>query len=159
MSSGTAPAVNLLAWGYTKDNEELPTFHAKMSYASSSLRYSTDDLLKFATWQLVERDASVKLAHQPSWTTADKRQWIGLYWFGAESPHGRRLNYSGGTYGFSSVCELYPDARLAVVLLTNKAADGAQDSLRALSAKIVALMRPVEPVSPSSSAGVPQPDP
>jgi hypothetical protein len=41
------------------------------------------------------------------------------------------------------------------VLLSNKAAEGAQGSLRALSAKIVELLRPVEEISPSSSADVP----
>ena len=40
-------------------------------YASGSLRYSAEDLLRYASWQMVERDASVKLAHQPTWITPD----------------------------------------------------------------------------------------
>ncbi len=141
MGSGTEPPVRLLAKGYTSANEELPPFGAKMSHASASLRYSADDLLRYASWQLVERDASVKLAHQPTWKSPDGRQAVAFYWLVLESPQGRRLQYSGGTYGFSSVCDLYPDAKVAVVLLANKAADGAQETLRALSAKIVALAR------------------
>jgi hypothetical protein len=50
---------------------------------------------------------------------------------------------------------LLPEAKLAIVLLSNKAAEGAQDTLRALSAKIVEQLRP-EPVSPPP-ASVPPP--
>jgi CubicO group peptidase (beta-lactamase class C family) len=157
MGSGTQPNVKLLAKGYTKDGEELPAWVAPMSWASSALRYSTDDLLKYASWQVVERDASVKVAHQSTWFTPDRKQSVAFYWIVGESPQGRRLQYSGGTDGFSSVCDLYPDKEIAVVLLSNKAADGAQGSLRALSAKLVGLLRPVDAVSPPSSAGAPPP--
>jgi D-alanyl-D-alanine-carboxypeptidase/D-alanyl-D-alanine-endopeptidase len=157
MGSGTAPPVKLLAQGYTKDNEEVPPFVARTQFAAGSLRYSTEDMLRYASWQVVERDASVKLAHQPTWLTLDRRQAVAFYWIVDESPSGRRLRYSGGTSGFASVCELYPDAGVAVVLLSNKAADGAQDSLRALSAKIVELLAaPVELLKPEGSLS-PQP--
>jgi len=164
MGSGTAPSAKLLARGYSREGDPVPPFTAPTQYASASLRYSTEGLLNYAAWQMVERDASVKLAHQPTWMTPDKRQAVGFYWIIDQSPAGRRLKYSGSTYGFASVCDLYPDARVAVVLLANKAADDAQDTLRAMSAKIVELAAPVKPaapggvVSPSpSSAGVPPP--
>jgi serine-type D-Ala-D-Ala carboxypeptidase/endopeptidase len=163
MGSGTAPAAKLLARGYSNEGDALPPFGAPTQYASASLRYSADDLLKYAAWQMVERDASVKLAHQPTWTTPDGRESVGFFWIIGKSPVGRRVQFSGGTYGFASFCDLYPDARVAVVLLSNKAADGAQASLRALSAKLVELAVPVEAaapgvVSPSpSSAGAPPP--
>jgi CubicO group peptidase (beta-lactamase class C family) len=143
MGSGTHPPTRLLAQGHTQENEPLPPFFAPMSYAATSLRYSTEDLLKYASWQVVERDASVKLAHQPGWFTPDRREAVAFFWISGDSPHGRRLYFPGSTFGFTGVCELYPDAQVAVVLLANKAADGAQESLRALSAKIVALARPV----------------
>jgi CubicO group peptidase (beta-lactamase class C family) len=152
MNSGITPQARLLARGHTRDNQLLPPFSAKSQYASLSLRYSADDLLKYASWQLVERDASVKLAHKPLWSTPDGRQAVAFCWIVGESPQGRRVRYAGATYGFTAVVELYPDAKIAVVLLSNKAADGAQDSLRALSAKIVGLLRP-----PLSSADVPPP--
>ena len=155
MASGTQPATRLLAKGYTRNGEELPTFDASIAEPYGTLRYSTDDLLKYAAWQVVERDASVKLAHQPTWTKEDRDQSIAYFWVVSQAPQGRMLHFSGGTYGFASLCELYPDARLAVVLLSNKATDGAQDSLRALSARIVAVMRPA--TTPTSSAGAPPP--
>jgi CubicO group peptidase (beta-lactamase class C family) len=153
MGSGTQPDVRQLARGYSKDGEELPQFIAPMSWASVALRYSTDDLLKYASWQVVERDASVKFAHQPTWRTADQKLAVGFYWLIGESPQGRRLQYSGATDGFASVCDLYPDRSVAIVLLSNKAAAGAQASLGALSAKIAGLSGPAV-VSPPSSADV-----
>ena len=153
MHSGTEPDAKLLAKGYTRFNEALPTFDSELNYPSHSLRYSTDDLLRYATWQLVERDASVKLAHQPTWQTPDGRQSIALQWVLLESSHGRRLHSSGGTYGFAATVDVYPDAGIAVVLLSNKAADDAQDSLRALSAKILDALRPE--ISPPAPAGAP----
>lgn len=152
MASGTQPESRLLARGYTEAGEELPTFGARMAQPYASLRYSADDLLKYAAWQLVERDASVKLAHQPTWSTTGGRSSIAFYWIVGETPHGRRLHHSGTTFGFASTCELYPDAKLALVLLSNKAMDGAQESLRALSGRIVDLLRPA---TPTSTAGAP----
>jgi CubicO group peptidase (beta-lactamase class C family) len=142
MHSGTNPDTRLLATGYTKDNEPLPSFGAPMSYASGSLRYSTSDLLRYASWQMVERDASVKLAHRPTWSTLDKLQSVALYWIVSTSPHGRRLHYSSVTYGFTSVVEIFPDSGLALVGLSNKAVDGAQASMRQMFAGIAALLRP-----------------
>jgi D-alanyl-D-alanine-carboxypeptidase/D-alanyl-D-alanine-endopeptidase len=153
MASGTQPDLRLLAKGYTAADEELPTFGARMAHPYATLRYSADDLLKYAAWQLVERDASVKLAHQPTLSTGG-RSGVAFYWIVGESQRGRRLHYSGTTFGFASTCELYPDAKIALVLLANKATDGAQESLRALSGRIVALLRPA---TLTSSAGVPPP--
>jgi len=148
MASGTAPNGKLLARGYTRENEELPTYQAEMSWVTGSLRYSAEDLLKYAAWQMAEKDASVKLAHRPSWSTPDQKESIALFWLTAPSPQGRRLYFSGGTFGFASACDLYPESRVAVVLLANKHADRAQETLRAMSAKIVSLARPASAASP-----------
>jgi CubicO group peptidase (beta-lactamase class C family) len=164
MASGTQPDLKRLARGYDADNQPLPPFSPPILLSSGALRYSADDLLKFAAWQMVERDASVKLAHKATWNTKDMKEGVGLFWLIGQSPAGRRLQFSGGTYGFASFCDLYPDARVAVVLLSNKAADGALASLRALSAKLVRVVAPPGPAAPPgdvspqpSSAGAPQP--
>ena len=159
MASGTAPPAKLLARGYTEDNEPLPVFGPRTQFASSSLRYSADDLLKFCAWQMVERDASVKLAHQPTWSHPEGLVSLGFFWVLGNSEHGRRLIATGSTYGFASVCDLYPEAKIAVVLVANKNADRAQETLRALSAFIVSSLRPSAEggaVSPPSSAVAPR---
>ena len=50
------------------------------------------------------------------------------------------------------MCDLYPDAGIAIVLLSNKAADGAQETLRALSANIAELVAPGGAISPQPSS-------
>jgi serine-type D-Ala-D-Ala carboxypeptidase/endopeptidase len=144
LSSGTAPSEKQLAHGYTKGDEELPTYDAPMSWATGALRYSAEDLLKYAAWQMAEKDASVKFAHRPTWSTPDGSESIGLYWLTGNSPQGRHVYYAGSTFGFVSVCDLYPEAHVAVVLLANKHTDRAQESLRAMAAKIIALTRDKE---------------
>jgi CubicO group peptidase (beta-lactamase class C family) len=143
LGSGTQPDSKLLAKGYTAENEPLPPFTSQVAWPSISLRYSAESLLRYATWQLVERDASVKLAHQPTWSTPDRQQSVAMFWIVSETPRGRRLHYSGGTYGFASLVELYPEAKLAIVVLSNKAVDGAQDGLRTLAGRIVDELRPI----------------
>jgi CubicO group peptidase (beta-lactamase class C family) len=128
-----------------------------MAWPSASLRYSAADLLRYAAWQMAERDASVKLAHRPTWYTPDRQTWVAFNWIGTQTPHGRLLRYSGATWGFTSVVEIYPDAELAVVLLSNKAAEGAQATLRALSAKLVEVFRPEAGLTSPTPAGVQPP--
>ena len=159
MASGVAPDVKRLALGYTDEGDALPPYESRIALASNALRYSAEDLLRFASWQLAERDASVKIAHKPTWTSGDGRNALAYYWIVGPSPQGRRLYVTGATYGFAGVCELYPDAQIAVVLLTNKNADGAQESLRALSAGIASALRPGSVTNPSSSADAPPPGP
>ena len=158
MGSGVSPDPKRIATGYTEQGDALPPYEARLGLASNALRYSADDLLRFASWQLVERDASVKLAHKPTWTSGDGRNGLAYYWIVGQSPHGRRVYVTGSSFGFAGLCELYPDAQLALVLLTNKNADGAQESLRALSARIVETLKPDSLTSPSSSADAPPPD-
>ncbi len=156
MRSGVTPPASLIARGHTAANDPLPPFIARTLLPTLTLRYGASDLLNFATWQLLERDASVKLAHQPAWTQPDGRQSMAYQWIVGQGPQGRWLRQTGGTFGFASVIELYPDAKLAVVLLANKNADRAQESLRDLSADIVSSLRPatesavVSPPPPSS---------
>lgn len=142
MGSGVNPDPKLLARGYTEGNEELPGFDARMAHTWGSLRYSTDDMLRYASWQLVERDASVKLAHRSTWDTADGRQSVAMFWIRSQTPQGRRLYFSGSTWGFASCVELYPEAQLALVLLSNKDSSSGQESLRSLSARLVEVLRP-----------------
>jgi CubicO group peptidase (beta-lactamase class C family) len=147
IGSGTHPDVKLLAKGYTRNNEPLPPFVAPVSWPANSLRYSADSLLRYATWQLVERDASVKLAHQPTWTTPDRQLSVAMFWIVTDTPRGRRLQYSGATFGFASNIELYPESKLAIVALSNKDEEGAQGALRALCTKIAEVLRPATPAS------------
>lgn len=51
---------------------------------------------------------------------------------------GRRLHYSGGTWGFSSYMALYPERKLGIVVLSNNTSDTAQRRLGEIAGRIAA---------------------
>ncbi len=106
------------ATGYDSEGRETAVLPRK----SFGYRYSTADMLRYATLQLDEKDPAVALSHKGSWFTLDRKTWVGLTWISTELPGGgRQLRYSGGTWGFASVMLLYPERRLGVVVLANNA--------------------------------------
>jgi CubicO group peptidase (beta-lactamase class C family) len=121
--------------------ETMPYLTAPMALASGGLRYSAADMLRYARWHLNEADPAVRLSHQPQWKTLDEKMGIALGWiWHSESPVGRRLRASGGSFGFASFLDVYPDAQTAVVALTNGADDPTQGELQTLSESIVGLI-------------------
>lgn len=103
-------------------------------------RYSAADMLRYAALQLDERDPAVALSHKGSWFTLDKQTWVGLTWIVSQLPEGgRALRTSGGTWGFASVMMVWPEKKLAVILLANKASDTAQDRLSGIARRVAAL--------------------
>ena len=111
-------------------------------------RYSTNDMLRYVALQLNEKDPAVALSHKGSWFTLDRKTWVALNWIVSELPGGgRQLRTSGGTFGFSSVMQVYPERKLAIVLLANRATPTAQDKLSEAAGRIV------------DAAGLPAPKP
>lgn len=90
---------------------------------------SAEDMVKYAEWQLNERDPVIAQAHQPLWGSAD-RLAAGLIWDIGKTPDGeRKLWHSGGTFGMSSQLILLPDSQQAYVLLANDACMNTQSEL------------------------------
>jgi CubicO group peptidase (beta-lactamase class C family) len=106
-------------------------------------RYSMADMMKYAARQLDERDPAVALSHKGSWFTLDRKTYVGLTWIVSELPDsGRLIRYSGGTWGFSSAMMLYPERRLAIVLMANNASDTAQDRLTGMATLLAGAAKP-----------------
>jgi serine-type D-Ala-D-Ala carboxypeptidase/endopeptidase len=113
---------------------------AALPRAQFGYRYSAADMLRYAALQLDARDSAVALSHKGSWFTLDKRTWLGLNWIVSQLPEGgRMLRTSGGTWGFASAMMVWPEKKLAVVLLANKASDTAQGRLGEIAGRIAAL--------------------
>ena len=127
----------LFAIGYDGKGNRIPAFTMAEMLAAGGLRYSVSDLLKYATYQLDERDEAVRLSHQPTWGSIDS-QAFGLNWLLYKIIDSkRRVEHSGGTFGFASFCDLYPDQNLGIVLLANDADQSTQNQLGELSKKII----------------------
>lgn len=57
----------------------------------------------------------------------------------------RKLQHSGGTFGYASYCELYPERKFGIVLLSNESDESAQNSLGATAEQVVEALYGVPP--------------
>jgi hypothetical protein len=117
---------------------------------SSQMNSALEDLAKYVSWQLDERDLVVQMSHQL--IRGSIRDFgVGLIWDEAIVGGERRLWHSGGAYGMSSQMELFPDARCGIVLLAN---DGGFDTQSQLD-QVAMRIRRVIPHSPTGSSDLP----
>lgn len=136
-TSLSEPPSTLLAIGYDGKGNRMPAFTMKEVQAAGGLRYSTADMLKYAMHQLNEKDEAVKLSHQLTWGSSDNTA-LALNWLVSKTIDSkRRLRQSGGTFGFASYCDLYPDQQVAIVLLANESDQTTQDRLGEISEQIM----------------------
>lgn len=112
---------------------------AALPTASFGWRYTLRDMLRYTALQLDERDGAVKVSHEGTWFTLDRKNAVALPWIVTFLPAGKRLHFSGGTFGFSSYMAFYPERKLGIVLLANNASDTAQDRLGKIAEGIAAI--------------------
>ena len=141
MASGTGrDRAAPMATGYTSSGRAAPVWDAPVTRAAGGLRYSARDMAKYVARQLDESDPAVRLSHQPQWGDPKERA-IGFNWIIETTiDGGTRLSHSGGTFGFASYMELYPEEHYGVVLLANRSADTTQGELRAVAERIRAAV-------------------
>ncbi|RNF83864.1 serine hydrolase domain-containing protein [Montanilutibacter psychrotolerans] len=133
MAAGTGEArAALLATGYNRDRAAMPALDARSVLAGGGLRYSTADLAKFLGAQLSAKDAAIRLSQTPAWGDADNVA-VGFNWIISKTIDDQlHLRHSGGTFGFSSYIEMYPQRGYGIVLLANRPGE-AQGQLQELA--------------------------
>ena len=137
---GPETASDQFAIGYNENGIRMPTFKMKAMQAAGGLRYSAADLLKYAAYQLDERDKAVQLSHQLTWGNTENLA-LALNWFLHKTIDSKRqVEHSGGTFGFASFCDLYPDQKVGLVLLANNSDHTTQGQLQELSGKIMNVL-------------------
>ena len=99
--------------------------------AAGGINSTVRDMLKYTHWHLVERDAAVRLTHQPQWRI-DGNYSLGLNWQILTLPNYRMIWQEGGVPGFASFCVLYPELDLGIVAFTNALDPGTAGQLSAL---------------------------
>jgi CubicO group peptidase (beta-lactamase class C family) len=112
------------------------------SQAAGGLRSSVSDMLKYVKFHLNENNEVIRLSHQPSW--GDIQSYAsGLNWQMIK-PAGkpRKIWQSGGSFGFSSYCAVFPDLNLGIVLLSNESDQNSQGRLNAMAEEILAGLTP-----------------
>lgn len=133
MASGTGQArASALAVGYNKRQVEMPAFDARSTLAAGGLRYSAADMARFIRAELAAAEPALRLSQQPAWGDPDSSA-VGFNWVIDRTVDSkRRLRTSGGTFGFSSYIELYPELGYGIILLANRPGE-TQNQLRELA--------------------------
>jgi CubicO group peptidase (beta-lactamase class C family) len=138
---GTGPK----STGYDGKGTAMPDITIETALAAGGLRYSPADMAKYLQYQLAESDKAVTLTHRPTWGQLDE-QAIGFNWNLEKTVDSqRKLQHSGGTFGYASYCELYPELKFGIVLLSNESDEHAQGSLGAAAEQIVEALYGVPP--------------
>ena len=137
IQSGVAKArMSKMATGYAEGDTVAPAFNAPYLVAAGGLRYSADDMARYIVAQLNADDPAIGLTQQPAWGDVES-QAIGFNWILAKTVDSqRRLSHGGGTFGFSSFVDMYPDSRYGIVFLVNRSRRSTQGQLEQMSMRI-----------------------
>ncbi|HEX8349688.1 MAG TPA: serine hydrolase [Hymenobacter sp.] len=137
MKRETAAEASFMASGYNENGSIMPVNSIKAFHAAGGLRYSSADMLKYIKYQLAGTDKALILSHQATWGNINE-QAIGFNWNMIKTVDSkRRLFHSGGTFGFASYCDLYPELGFGIILLSNESDRSTQTNLEKLSETIV----------------------
>jgi CubicO group peptidase (beta-lactamase class C family) len=124
-----------LAKGYNNKGDLMPYIPQNLD-AAGGIFSTIPDMLQYLKFHLDEKNEVVSLSHKV--TTGDiNHHAIGLNWQEViTSKKHKKIWQSGGTFGFSSYCVIYPKLNIAIVLLTNEADNTAQAELGHIADKI-----------------------
>jgi CubicO group peptidase (beta-lactamase class C family) len=106
--------------------------------AAGGLRSSVSDMLKYMKFHLNENNEVTRLSHKTSWGEI-KYYASGLNWQMVKTAQGhRKIWQSGGSFGFSSYCAVFPDLNVGIVLLSNESDQNSQGRLNTMADEILA---------------------
>jgi CubicO group peptidase (beta-lactamase class C family) len=125
----------LLAKGYNEKGIPMP-YNPPNYDAAGGIYSNVTDMLYYLKFHLNELDEVVALSHMI--TTGKINDYaVGLNWQEKLNlDKKRKIWQSGGTFGFSSYCVVYPELDIAMVLLTNESDQTAQGGLEEIADKI-----------------------
>lgn len=125
-----------LATGYY-ENGTVALYSPPQSQAAGALHSSVSDMLKYLKFHLSEDNEVIKLSHQPTWGDINIHA-SGLNWQMNKTSAGhRRVWQSGGSFGFSSYCVVFPELNFGIVLLSNEADGNTQARLNTMADEIL----------------------
>ncbi|HEY0272797.1 MAG TPA: serine hydrolase domain-containing protein [Chitinophaga sp.] len=129
------PGMPGLAIGYNRQGAAMPYIPSFLA-AAGGIYASVEDMIRYAHFQLNEKNPVIALSHQPVFGDPDTYA-IGQNWQMTRTDKGlRKIWQSGGTFGFSSYLVVYPGQDICIVLLSNESDHTAQDALAAAAEQI-----------------------
>lgn len=121
-----------MAKGYDGKGRIMPIINWEDLQVAASIVSTSSDMLKYMAFQLNEKDAVVKLSHEPTFGKIEDNA-IALNWKLKKTNNIRSISHTGGSLGFSSYMIFYPDLNSGIVLLSNEVDQATQNELIALS--------------------------
>jgi serine-type D-Ala-D-Ala carboxypeptidase/endopeptidase len=127
--------VKNLAKGYNSKGSLMP-YNPQILDAAGGIFSTIPDMLQYIKYHLNEENEVVALSHKP--TVGDIADYaVGLNWQEKlTEKKNKKIWQSGGTFGFSSYCVIYPELNIGIVLLTNEADRTAQGGLEEIADEI-----------------------
>ncbi|WP_071890962.1 serine hydrolase domain-containing protein [Flavisolibacter tropicus] len=133
----------LLVKGYN-DKGKLMPYNPQILDAAGGIFSTTSDMLQYLKFHLDENNEVVALSHKVTMGEINDYA-IGLNWQEQiTSKKQKKIWQSGGTFGFSSYCVIYPESKVGIVLLTNESDPGSQHGLEGIAEEIVAQLNNVK---------------
>jgi serine-type D-Ala-D-Ala carboxypeptidase/endopeptidase len=130
---------NRLVKGYDEKGSLIPYSPDQMQ-AAGALKTTVADMLKYVKWQAAEKDEAVKLSHQP--TFRDGNYSAGLNWQMLEASGSRVIWQDGSYFGFQSLCVIYPELNMGIVILTNESSRSSAPRVFAIANHIMKELDP-----------------
>ena len=124
-----------LAKGYNAKGKLMP-YNPQILDAAGGIFSTTSDMLQYLKFHLDEKNEVVALSHRVTKGNINDFA-IGLNW--QEKITGKKhkkIWQSGGTFGFSSYCVIYPELKIGIILLTNESDPTAQGGLEEIADKL-----------------------
>ncbi|MDQ0593215.1 D-alanyl-D-alanine-carboxypeptidase/D-alanyl-D-alanine-endopeptidase [Chryseobacterium ginsenosidimutans] len=114
---------------YNEKGKVMPRNITTIMAPTGGILSTTEDLVKYMQYHLNEKDKYVKASHTP--TVKGEGDQIGLYWRLNNYDDGTKTIYhTGGTFGFSSVLQIYPSKNMGIVVLSNESDAESQGKLQ-----------------------------
>jgi serine-type D-Ala-D-Ala carboxypeptidase/endopeptidase len=128
-----------LVKGYDEKGSLIPYSPDQMQ-AAGALKTTVSDMLKYVKWQADEKDEAVKLSHKP--TFRDGNYSAGLNWQILEASGFRVIWQDGSYFGFQSLCVIYPELHMGIVILTNESSRSSASRVSAMANQITKGLDP-----------------
>jgi CubicO group peptidase (beta-lactamase class C family) len=124
-----------LAWGYSEKGNLMP-YNPPLLDAAGGIYSTVPDMLNYLKFHLDETNEVVDMSHRVVFGNL-RNYAIGLNWQEQITARkNKKLWQSGGTFGFSSYCVIYPELKIAIVMLTNESDQRSQGEMEEMADKI-----------------------
>lgn len=121
---------------YNEKGKVMPRNFTTIMSPAGGILSTTGDLVKYMQYHLDESNKYVKISHTP--LVKSDGNAIGLYWRVHTYEDGTLMVFhTGGTFGFSSVLQVYPSKNMGVVILSNESDGESQGKLYDIAENII----------------------